>query len=511
MLLPTECPTLCGYSCNEENSYCDCGTATCRCKEGFAGENCSIDLCAAARCGDHGTCAAKYLGSSLPVTSDKACICDLGWTGNLCQFNPCLDDNRSCSNHGVCAADGPSKTKCECDNGYSGENCEISCEGVCQGTYPFRCSTKIPNTVAYGCHPSGACHYLSEGYDYPWSGFCTFKSEQVVETCKCENDNDCETIPCDSNGQCGAPVFNDDFAPCNSVPFGVCMNGLCTEPSLSPFPNPVLQPSPMTTLTLAPSMSLKCGCETCTNKVWEKMAGDHTCGDRIEWLVNSAQSLLELDACRKVSDEFPSICGPSCHPEKCDAAFSPSAVPSVVTSNFPSQATSTFPTHVPTSIPTNSPILLASPCSCKSCSDQALEAVADGYTCGSRISWLVNTQSLVELDACRKVSDEFPSICGSSCHPDQCVKTVSPSEVPSSIPTVLTLSPCGCRACTDQILDTDADGYSCRSRIDWLQNVSGYSERDACIKVSNEEYPEFCGPSCDPLRCPTRRFLRSEK
>ena len=156
-------------------------------------------------------------------------------------------------------------------------------------------------------------------------------------------------------------------------------------------------------------------------------------------------------------------------------------------------------------------MIVASPCSCKSCSDQVLGVIADGYTCGSRIDWLINTQNFSELDACRKVSDEFPSICGPSCHPDQCSVTVSPSLVPSHVPSVLTSSPCGCRACTDQILDMDADGYSCRSRIDWLQNVSGYSERDACIKVSNEEYPNICGPSCDPLRCSSRRFLRSEK
>ena len=129
--------------------------------------------------------------------------------------------------------------------------------------------------------------------------------------------------------------------------------------------------------------------------------------------------------------------------------------------------------------------------------------MAGDYSCGARIEWLMNTQSLSELNACRQVSDEFPSICGPSCHPDQCDITRSPSEVPSNSPTIEIPSPCGCKACTDQILDTDAGGYSCRARIEWLQNVSGYTERDACIKVANEEFPGVCGPSCDPLRCST--------
>ena len=78
----TECPELCAENCDSLNSFCDCGTETCKCKPGFAGADCQIDLCAAARCNDHGTCTAKYLGFSLPVTSsDYACVCDDGWSG----------------------------------------------------------------------------------------------------------------------------------------------------------------------------------------------------------------------------------------------------------------------------------------------------------------------------------------------------------------------------------------------------------------------------------------------
>ena len=67
----------------------------------------------------------------------------------------------------------------------------------------------------------------------------------------------------------------------------------------------------------------KCGCEECTTEVWNAMAGEYTCGERIEWLQGS-QGLSEIDACRKVAgQEFPSICGPKCNPDRCGLAPTP--------------------------------------------------------------------------------------------------------------------------------------------------------------------------------------------
>ena len=73
----SECPELCTPRCNSD-SYCHCGTSTCTEKPG-------IDVCNQARCGEHGTCSARYLGdsSSLPV-ANKACICESGWSGEVC-------------------------------------------------------------------------------------------------------------------------------------------------------------------------------------------------------------------------------------------------------------------------------------------------------------------------------------------------------------------------------------------------------------------------------------------
>ena len=46
-----------------------CGTGRCECKAGFSGPLCEEDVCASARCGDHGRCASTYLGAvpSLPL------------------------------------------------------------------------------------------------------------------------------------------------------------------------------------------------------------------------------------------------------------------------------------------------------------------------------------------------------------------------------------------------------------------------------------------------------------
>jgi len=51
--------------------------------------------------------------------------------------------------------------------------------------------------------------------------------------------------------------------------------------------------------------------------------------------------------------------------------------------------------------------------------------------------------------------------------------------------------------CTDEILDRDAKGSTCRTRISWLMTAMGYSEAHACHKVAGGEFPTTCGP-CDP-------------
>ena len=51
--------------------------------------------------------------------------------------------------------------------------------------------------------------------------------------------------------------------------------------------------------------------------------------------------------------------------------------------------------------------------------------------------------------------------------------------------------------CTDAVLDTIAEGHSCRNRIEWLQSVMQMSYIDSCVQVARQEYPVECG-LCDP-------------
>jgi len=102
--------------------------------------------------------------------------------------------------------------------------------------------------------------------------------------------------------------------------------------------------------------------------------------------------------------------------------------------------------------------------------------------------------------------------CAGLCVNGRC-EEVNPgtSSFPSPSTTPFTPSPCGCKTCIDQVLDTMAGAYSCRARIDWLQTLE-YSEYDACVQISHDEYPTECG-LCNPLSCGTgsRRYLRTDK
>jgi hypothetical protein len=51
--------------------------------------------------------------------------------------------------------------------------------------------------------------------------------------------------------------------------------------------------------------------------------------------------------------------------------------------------------------------------------------------------------------------------------------------------------------CTIEVLDRNADSYSCRERIAWLINSLGKGEKSACAQVAAVEYPDQCGP-CHP-------------
>lgn len=485
----TECPGECSGGCDTTNSYCDCGSKTCNCRAGFAGPTCEIDLCKDADCGEHGACAMRYLGGALPVSQNK-CVCEEGWQGEKCDKNPCVQLGLDCSGRGTCLALSDTQATCVCPDGYFGPYCEIRspCEGFCQGgEFPyFGCGSNISNKVALGCFRTGGCYYLSEGQEYPYDGFCTYKTYET--------------------------------------------NMVFSTEDVSPTPAPIERPttpSPVPTTMNPPALdSERCGCDTCTDEVWETLANGYTCGSRISFIRDSdVETLLgvgittgpfdEEGACRFVTNEFPEVC--PCHCADSDTSeptASSSNVPTLVMSGEPSTQPSDVPTFVissePSTDPSNAPTESSiAHCGCEKCSEEVWNTFADGYKCGDRIAFVRDSDESTllsigivhgpfdEAGACRFVSEEFPDICTCLC-----------DDEPTLLPTPSSPTLCGCEACTDQVWNTNVDGYSCGDRISFLRDSDNdtllslgitngpFDEGEACQYVS-EEFPNICTCFCN--------------
>ena len=110
-----DCPNNC-------SSIAPCVERVCACPDGFAGEDCSVEL-AGHRCENdchgHGLCISSI------------CSCHTGYTGAFCQTAAQLCPF-NCSGHGLCSDAGV----CACEPGFSGEDCSTAtpdCPGNCTG------------------------------------------------------------------------------------------------------------------------------------------------------------------------------------------------------------------------------------------------------------------------------------------------------------------------------------------------------------------------------------------
>ena len=81
----------------------------------------------------------------------------------------------------------------------------------------------------------------------------------------------------------------------------------------------------------------------------------------------------------------------------------------------PPPAPSPKPTPNPTEKPTNNDV---SDCGCpQTCTDEVLDRMADTFTCRARIEWCMGALGQTETEACQRVSNEFPDVCGQGCSP----------------------------------------------------------------------------------------------
>jgi len=262
-----------------------------------------------------------------------------------------------------------------------------------------------------------------------------------------------------------------------------------------------------------------CGCDKCTDEVWNTRSGLFTCGE----LILSVQDVSSEQACRIIGapdSEFadecsPCACGaipvldadvstpastdkPSSEPTKTTTPSS-TPVPNETQTRNPSNSTTSTPTSVPN--PEITPILTR--CGCSSCGASSLANMAGDFSCGDRIEFLMSTGELEE-DACRIVAGiEFSEECG-NCDPDNCQEfTEAPSEINTT--STVTLSPkCGCNDCEAASYRLAGDS-TCGDHIDFLMQ-QGSTEEEACHRVAHGEFPFICGPACDPTRCDGREF-----
>ncbi len=239
-----------------------------------------------------------------------------------------------------------------------------------------------------------------------------------------------------------------------------------------------LVPSPYPTFIDPPA----CGCAACTDSIWTSTADGFTCGARINWVVQQGNR-IEV-ACSTVAGEFPSICGAcGCGRPDARASLAPSPSPSSLPSVAPSQI----------------------PCGCDSCTEAVWIADADGFSCGSRVNWLIEQGSSPDI-ACARIAFEFPTICGlrgcSSPTPAPSFAGGLPDEVSSQPSFAPSQIPCGCDSCTEAVWIAIADGATCGFRINWLIQ-QGNDSSVACSTVAGE-FPTICGLcGCSPSPAPS--------
>lgn len=145
-------------------------------------------------------------------------------------------------------------------------------------------------------------------------------------------------------------------------------------------------------------------------------------------------------------------------------------------------------------------------CGCRDCGSDVWNADANGFSCGSRIEYLVDASGFATSRACRTVAaTEFPSVCG-RCNPDTCSRaddtTVSNAiETPpaNANDNADKNSRCGCQMCEKYAWQVNADGYSCGERIDYLLSLPN-KYATACRQVAVNEFPAQCG-LCNPDYC----------
>lgn len=209
---------------------------SCTCNPGYKGENCAdIDYCYGRNCSHHGTC--KPVLESLHhdqysledfgpapsnVTNHTFCTCDLGYTGNDCEFDPCF--NHPCGKHGTCEPN----LECDCFECSNNCGCQNECDKCgsivsdpsicdnppwgCYTTNPGGCACRErrPLTIAFTCTCNGGfigadCQTVDHCYHNDCPEHSTCKNGPGKKSCTCNHGftgKDCEDVDYCHQAEC---------------------------------------------------------------------------------------------------------------------------------------------------------------------------------------------------------------------------------------------------------------------------------------------------------------------
>ncbi|XP_052130857.1 prolow-density lipoprotein receptor-related protein 1 isoform X2 [Frankliniella occidentalis] len=191
----------------------------CTCPPEWTGERCETPL-ANCGCENGGTCFS-------PAHGVVYCVCQPQFTGSRCQDCTSL----KCGPNGICALQG-SEPKCQCSNGYTGKNCEISkCVGYCKGNNTCRMTAGGPKCM---CAPGFAGERCEKD---KCKDFCKNGGKCIAGTkkqyCQCPSryagplcEVDLCNCSCENRGQHCPCVFPPPEI-CHSNVVQKCRPGMC--------------------------------------------------------------------------------------------------------------------------------------------------------------------------------------------------------------------------------------------------------------------------------------------
>lgn len=178
----------CNVTCPPNNQ--DCPT----CLPGYTGNFCQIEIddCEGVDCSGHGQCVDEIRAFT--------CICDQGYTGDICDTIDHCHDNQC--RHGNCS-NLQTAFECACDPGFSGFLCDI-----------------IDHCANSNCSSNSHCTNSNETF------LCQCVSGYTGQSCDI-NIDDCLGVVCPENHECVDGLDSYECLHANNTEAGMKINMRC--------------------------------------------------------------------------------------------------------------------------------------------------------------------------------------------------------------------------------------------------------------------------------------------